>query len=239
MAHWHRKNVDIKMGTYLLIGGLLGAVIGVWLFSILKQLGQIDLAISLIYVIFLGTIGTFMAIESSKTIFKQSRGIISAPEKGRFLTWLHALPLPLRTHFPRSDLEISGVLPILVGVIAGIMVALMGIGGGFVTIPAMIYILRMPTSVVVGTSLYQIIFTTSLVTVLHATSTQSVDIVLAALLIVGGVIGAQFGTIIGLKLRAEKLRILLALMVLGVCIKLALGLFIEPDDLYSIVEIIK
>ncbi len=239
MAHWHRRNVDIKMGVYLLLGGLVGSVIGVWLFAILKNLGQIDLVISLIYVLFLGNIGSFMAVESIQTFFKQRKGIEIAPDSHVKFKWLHEKDLPMKTYFPRSELTISALLPMGVGVIAGIMVALMGIGGGFVTIPAMIYILGMPTSVVVGTSLFQIIFTTSLVTVLHATSTQSVDVVLAALLILGGVIGAQFGTVIGLKLKAEKLRILLAALVLGVCIKLAAGLFLEPDELYSIIEVVK
>ncbi len=239
-AHWHRKNVDIKMGLFMLIGGIVGSLLGIGLFSILQYFGQIDLAISLFYVVFLGAIGTIMAIESSKAILRQKYGKpqpVGSGQGGKVGIWLRSLNLPFKTYFPRSDITISAFLPIGVGILAGIMVAMMGIGGGFVMIPAMIYILGMPTNVVVGTSLFKIIFTTSLVTLLHATSTQSVDIVLAFLLIIGGVIGAQFGTILGLKLPAEKLRWLLAIMVLGVCINLGIGLFLEPENLYSVVGV--
>ncbi len=232
MAHWYRRNVDIKMGLFMLIGGVIGAALGVSLFTILEELGQIDLTISLIYVVFLGFVGSLMFVESLKTMVHQKRaGEVPLPpkERGRF-----GRRLPFKVYFPRSEMEISAILPILIGAVAGILVSLMGIGGGFVTIPAMIYLLGMPTSVVVGTSLFQIIFVTSMVTILHATNTQSVDIVLAFLLIIGGVIGAQMGTVIGSKLPAERLRIILAIIVLAVCAKLALGLFLEPDNLYSI-----
>lgn len=237
LAHWRRNNVDIKMGSYLLAGGLVGAGVGVLMFAWLEKLGQIDLTISLIYVLFLGFIGTLMAIESSRTVWRKKKGKLAAGSTGtesRFGVWLRGLNLPYKVAFPRSKLELSIFLPIGIGVVAGMMVALMGIGGGFVMIPAMIYLLGMPSSVVVGTSLYQIIFTTSLVTVLHAVTTQSVDMVLATLLILGGVLGAQVGTYLGLKLPAERLRILLAVMVLGVAIRLALGLFLQPEDLYTV-----
>ncbi len=234
LAHWHRRNVDIKMGLYLLFGGLFGASLGVWLFKILQQIGQVDLAISLIYVVFLGGIGTMMALESGQTILRKKRGqAVTAPGDSK-LAKLRELPLPFVTEFPRSELKISALLPIGVGVFAGMLVSLMGIGGGFIMIPAMIYILGMPTTVVVGTSLFQIIFTTSLVTVLHAINTQSVDMVLAILLILGGVIGAQLGTRVGISLPAERLRIFLACIVLAVCIRLAAGLFIEPETLFSV-----
>lgn len=233
MAHYYRNNVDILMGGFLLIGGLIGASFGVWLFAVLQALGQIDLAISLSYVLFLGFVGTLMGVESTRTIARKKRGLDIA-KNGQKMAWLRELPLPFKIYFPRSDLEISVILPITVGVFAGVMVSLMGIGGGFVMIPAMIYILGIPTSVVVGTSLFQIMFTTSLVTMLHAFNTQSVDILLAGLLIIGGVVGAQFGTVIGLKIPAEKLRGLLAFLVLSVCLKLGLGLFLEPETLYTV-----
>lgn len=243
MVHWYRKNVDIKMGVYLLIGGLCGAVIGVWLFSVLEAMGQIDLAISLFYVTFLGVVGSLMAIESTRTILHERRvekGLVheeaASMRRGRLASWLRSRNMPFKLYFPRSNLHLSALMPVTVGVFAGMLVSLMGIGGGFVMIPAMIYILGMPTNVVVGTSLFQIIFTTALVTILHAVNTQTVDVVLAFLLIIGGVIGAQFGTKIGAKMKAEKLRILLAILVLIVCVRLALGLFIQPDELYTITE---
>lgn len=235
LAHWRRNAVDIRMGLCMLAGGLIGSGLGVWMFTWLEELGQIDLAISLIYVLFLGLVGALMAVESSRTIWKQKHGHHSlSPQQWKFGVWLRALPLPFIIEFPKSGLKISLLLPVSIGIIAGMMVSLMGIGGGFVMIPAMIYLLGMPSGVVVGTSLFQIIFITSVVTVLHALSTQSVDVVLAALLIAGGVLGAQVGTVLGLKLPAERLRILLALLVLAVALRLALGLFIEPDNLYSV-----
>ena len=234
LAHWHRNNVDIKMGCYLLAGGLVGALLGVFIFTLLKNLGQIDLVISLIYVVFLGFIGTLMGIESVRTMLKHKKGEVE--EEAPKARWMDRLPYKI--HFPRSNLTVSAFLPVFIGVAAGMLVSLMGIGGGFVMIPAMIYILRMPTSVVIGTSLFQIIFITSLVTVLHAVNTQSVDMVLACLLIVGGVIGAQFGSRIGAKIRADKLRGLLALIVLAVCVRLAFGLFMEPESLYTVTRII-
>ena len=241
LAHLYRNNVDIKMGIFLMIGGVLGADIGVRIFTLLESLGQIDIAISVIYVVFLGFIGTLMAIESSKTIIRQKRssdGEVSSSHTGKFGSWIKNANLPMKVEFSKSELEISIFLPIIIGIFAGIMVSLMGIGGGFVMIPAMIYVLGMPTSVVVGTSLFQIVFITSIVTVMHSVNTQSVDIVLAFILIIGGVIGAQFGTVIGLKLPAEKLRGLLAIIVLAVCIKLGSGLFIEPDELFTIKSVI-
>lgn len=239
LAHLYRKNVDIKMGTFLLVGGAIGAWLGIVIFAWLQSLGQIDITISLIYVIFLGWIGSLMALESSRAILHEKRikqGKNSTlKHQGKLGKKIRALNLPLQTHFPRSELTISAILPVSIGLIAGMMVSLMGIGGGFVMIPAMIYLLGMPTSVVVGTSLFQIIFTTSFVTVLHAVNTQAVDIVLSFLLIIGGVIGAQLGTTMGLKLPAEKLRGILAILVLGVCTKLALELLIEPENLYTVV----
>lgn len=234
LAHWRRNNVDFKMGLMLLVGGLAGSSFGVWLFKLLKQLGQIDLAISLIYVTFLGGIGIMMAIESSRSLIAQKYGKQQEETGGRPKR-LDRLPFKMR--FPRSRLYISALLPLGIGVVAGALVSLMGVGGGFIMIPAMIYLLGMPTTVVVGTSLFQIIFITSNVTLLHAVNTHTVDIILALLLLTGSVIGAQFGTKIGSRLKAEQVRGLLALMVLAVALKLALGLFTRPEDLYTITEV--
>ncbi|HBM68306.1 MAG TPA: permease [Rhodobacteraceae bacterium] len=231
LAHLRRKTVDFKMGTVLMLGGLLGAAIGVVLFNYLKSLGQVDLLVKLCYVVFLGIIGGLMFFESLRAIRKTSRNL-APPKKSRQRGWVQKLPLKIR--FRTSGLYISIIPPLIVGVFVGILAAIMGVGGGFIMVPAMIYILGMPTKVVVGTSLYQIIFVTAFTTLLHATTNYTVDVALAVLLLVGGVIGAQIGTQIGTRLKAEQLRILLAIMVLMVCGKLALDLLMQPSELYSI-----
>ena len=231
LAHLRRKTVDFKMGTVLMLGGLLGAAIGVVLFNHLKNLGQVDLLVKLCYVVFLGIIGGLMFFESLRAIRRTSRNV-APPKKSRQRGWVQKLPLKMR--FRTSGLYISIIPPLIVGVFVGILAAIMGVGGGFIMVPAMIYILGMPTKVVVGTSLYQIIFVTAFTTLLHATTNYTVDVALAVLLLVGGVIGAQIGTQIGTRLKAEQLRILLAIMVLMVCGKLALDLLIQPSELYSI-----
>ena len=231
LAHLRRKTVDFKMGTVLMLGGLLGATIGVVLFNHLKSLGQVDLLVKLCYVVFLGIIGGLMFFESLRAIRRTSRNV-APPKKSRQRGWVQKLPLKMR--FRTSGLYISIIPPLIVGVFVGILAAIMGVGGGFIMVPAMIYILGMPTKVVVGTSLYQIIFVTAFTTLLHATTNYTVDVALAVLLLVGGVIGAQIGTQIGTRLKAEQLRILLAIMVLMVCGKLALDLLIQPSELYSI-----
>jgi uncharacterized membrane protein YfcA len=231
LAHWKRGNVDVKMGVLLLIGGIIGSTFGVWLFKLLRQLGQVDLFVSLAYVIFLGAIGGLMFVESVRSI-RQSRRPGGRRKKLHQHTWLHGLPFKMR--FRKSKLYISAILPLMVGFFVGILSAMMGVGGGFVMVPAMIYLLGMPTAVVVGTSLFQIIFVTANATILQASINQTVDIVLALLLLIGGVIGAQVGAIFGSRLPGEKLRVLLAMMVLGVCAWLLIGLVMEPDDLYSI-----
>ena len=230
LAHLRRRTVDLKMGTVLLIGGLIGAAFGVQLFNTLKAMGQVDLLVRLCYVVFLGIIGGLMFIESLNAI-RKTRGGRSAPKRKK-----HGLvhKLPMKMKFRTSGLYISVIPPVLVGVLVGILAAIMGVGGGFIMVPAMIYLLGMPTKVVVGTSLFQIIFVTGFTTLLHATTNFTVDIVLAVLLLVGGVIGAQFGTQIGAKLKAEQLRILLAILVLAVCGKLAFDLLVQPAELYSI-----
>jgi uncharacterized membrane protein YfcA len=229
LAHFRRRTVDLRMGVVLLIGGLVGAALGVMVFNYLRALGQVDLLVKLCYVVFLGIIGGLMFIESLNAIRKTRSG--AAPKRKKH-NWIHGLPFKMR--FRTSGLYISVIPPLLVGVCVGILAAIMGVGGGFIMVPAMIYLLGMPTKVVVGTSLFQIIFVTAFTTLLHATTNYTVDVMLAVLLLVGGVIGAQFGAIIGARLKAEQLRILLALMVLAVCFKLALDLLIQPTELFSI-----
>ncbi|MCP9480546.1 sulfite exporter TauE/SafE family protein [Shimia sp. CNT1-13L.2] len=230
LAHLKRRTVDLKMGCVLLVGGLAGAGLGVFIFNYLKSLGQVDLLVKLCYVIFLGIIGGLMFIESLNAI-RKSRGN-SAPPQRKKHNWIHGLPFKMR--FRVSGLYISVIPPLLVGLCVGILAAIMGVGGGFIMVPAMIYLLGMPTKVVVGTSLFQIIFVTAFTTLLHATTNYTVDMALAVLLLVGGVIGAQIGTRIGTRLKAEQLRILLAALVLAVCGKLAFDLLVMPNELYSL-----
>lgn len=231
LAHLKRKNVDFKMGGVLLIGGLIGAGLGVFIFNYLKSMGQVDLLVKLCYVVFLGIVGGLMFIESLGALRNANKSNVLIKKRPK-RTWIHVLPFKIR--FRVSGLYISAIPPVLVGILVGILAAIMGVGGGFIMVPAMIYLLGMPTRVVVGTSLFQIIFVTAFTTMLHATTNFTVDIVLAVLLLVGGVIGAQFGTMIGSKLKAEQLRILLAAMVLLVCGKLAFDLVIQPSELFSL-----
>ncbi|MGF1628119.1 MAG: sulfite exporter TauE/SafE family protein [Kiloniellaceae bacterium] len=231
LAHWRRGNVDFRMGLVLLIGGTLGSVFGVWLYGYLRGLGQLDLAISLCYVIFLGVVGGLMFLESSRALFRRRRQV-DFRRKLHQHYWLHGLPLKMR--FRKSKLYISALLPIMIGFLVGILAAIMGVSGGFIMVPAMIYLLGMPTSVVVGTSLFQIIFVTATVTFLQSAQNQTVDVILALILLTGGVIGAQIGTRAGTRLRGEQLRILLALMVLAVCGKLLFDLVVTPDDIFAI-----
>ncbi|ARE38744.1 membrane protein, putative [Rhodovulum sp. P5] len=230
LAHLRRKTVDLKMGTVLLVGGLFGAALGVLIFNQLRQMGQVDLLVKLCYVLFLGIIGSLMFVESLNAI-RQTRKGKSAPKR-RQRTWISALPFKMK--FRTSGLYISAIPPLLVGAAVGILAAIMGVGGGFIMVPAMIYLLGMPTKVVVGTSLFQIIFVTGFTTLLHATTNFTVDMGLAVLLLIGGVVGAQIGTRIGAKMKAEQLRILLAVLVLVVCAKLAFDLLLEPSELYSL-----
>ncbi|PWG17651.1 sulfite exporter TauE/SafE family protein [Salibaculum griseiflavum] len=232
LAHLRRKTVDLKMGTVLLVGGLIGAALGVVIFNYLKAMGQVDLLVRLSYVVFLGIVGGLMFIESLRALRKtRAAGGASVSERRKH-TWVHNLPFKMK--FRVSGLYISVIPPLLVGVFVGILSAIMGVGGGFIMVPAMIYLLGMPTKVVVGTSLFQIIFVTAFTTLLHATTNFTVDIVLAVLLLVGGVIGAQIGTRIGTRMKAEQLRILLAALVLVVCGKLALDLLLTPSEIYSL-----
>jgi uncharacterized membrane protein YfcA len=236
IAHFERGNVDVKMGLILLVGGLAGSGLGVWLFALLKALGQIDLVISISYVVMLVVIGILMLTEGLGTMLKRHRtgGTSTSRGPGRH-TWMHRLPFKVR--FRKSMLYISALLPLGIGFFVGVLSAIMGVGGGFAMVPAMIYLLGMPTRVVVGTSLFQVTFVTANVTVLQAVHTRTVDVVLAMLLLVGGVIGAQLGVRLGAKLAAEQLRILLALLVIGVGAKMTMDLVTTPEDLYSSVTV--
>jgi hypothetical protein len=229
LAHLRRRTVDFRMGSVLLAGGLTGAAAGVQVFAWMRAQGQVDLLVQLSYVLFLGVIGALMMIEGLNAIRKSRR---PGPPKRRKHGLVHALPLKVK--FRTSGLYISVIPPVLVGFFVGVLSAVMGVGGGFIMVPAMIYLLHMPTKVVIGTSLFQIIFVTAFTTLMHATTNYSVDLLLALLLILGGVIGAQVGTRIGVYLKAEQLRVLLAALVLLVCGKLALDLLLEPSELYSL-----
>lgn len=232
MAHFQKRGVDIRMGCVLLVGGLLGSAVGVQLYAVMREMGQIDLLISLCYVVFLGVIGLLMMIESIRAIHARQIGRpIPARRPGQH-NWIHGLPFKMR--FKVSHLYTSIIPPILIGFFVGVLAAIMGVGGGFIMVPAMIYLLRMPTNVVIGTSLFQIIFVSAAVTIMHAVKNQTVDVVLATILIIGGVVGAQIGARLGQKLRGEQLRALLALIVLGVGLKMLNDLLFMPTEIYSL-----
>jgi len=232
IAHWRRKNVDIKMGVFLLSGGVLGSTVGVNLFKILRGFGQIDVIIQFLFLFFLGLVGFSMLFESTRTTIKKYRTTSLIRTKLHQHSWIHGLPFKMRFH--RSKLYISAIPPIVIGFFVGVLSAMMGIGGGFIIIPAMVYILGMSTNVVVGTSLFQIIFVTANSTFFQSYLNQTVDIVLAALMIVGGVIGAQIGARLGTTFKSEYLRGVLAILVLGVCVKIFTDLTLTPSNLFSL-----
>ena len=234
LAQYKRNNVDLKLGTVLLSGGIAGSIIGVQMVKILRQMGQFDLFVSICYVLFLGVIGTLMMIESLGTIQKVRTGQPVASRRTGQHSWVHGLPFKMR--FTRSKLYTSALPPLAIGAFVGFLVAIMGVGGGFIMVPAMIYLLRVPTNVVVGTSLFQIVFVTATATILQAATNHSVDVVLAILLMIGGVVGAQFGAAAGAKLKGEQLRFLLAALVLLVCIRFAFDLVAEPKELYTLAK---
>ena len=231
LAHLKRRTVDFRMGLVLLAGGMAGSGAGIWVFGVLRRMGQVELLVQLSYVVFLGLIGAMMLQESLRAMHRAANPA-AAPRRAHQHFLVHRLPLKMK--FRVSGLYISIIPPLAVGAAVGFLAAIMGVGGGFIMVPAMIYLLGMPTKVVVGTSLFQIIFVTAFTTLMHAVTAYSVDIILAVMLILGGVIGAQVGTQIGLKLRAERLRLLLALLVLSVAVKIGLDLVLTPGELYSL-----
>nr|WP_210348908.1 sulfite exporter TauE/SafE family protein [Aurantimonas marina] len=232
LAHYKRGTIDLKLGGVLLVGGALGSVAGVALFTLLRRIGQLDLVVSLLYVIFLGGVGGLMLVESIQSMRRVSGGGSGEFRRSGKHNWVHGLPLKMR--FQRSKLYVS-VIPVLgLGFLIGILAAIMGVGGGFIMVPALIYLLRVPTNVVIGTSLFQIIFTAAVTTVLQAATNYTIDVVLAFLLMLGGVVGAQFGAEAGRRLRGDQLRALLALLVLAVGLRLGFELVITPTESYSI-----
>ncbi|MFC0410257.1 sulfite exporter TauE/SafE family protein [Roseomonas elaeocarpi] len=230
IAQWRRGNVDVRMGLVLLAGGLTGSTLGTQIFVLLRRLGQADLAISLFYIVVLGTVGLLMVRESVRAILRRRRG--AAPRRLHQHSWAHGLPFKVR--FRKSRLYMSVIPPFAVGAGIGLLSAIMGVGGGFMLVPAMIYTLGIPTSTTIGTSLFQVTFVTASVTLLQALQTGSVDIVLTLLLLVGGVVGAQFGASMGNRLRGEEMRALLGSLVLAVALSLLWELFRTPDSLYVI-----
>lgn len=232
MAYWRRGHVDFMVGSVMLAGGIFGSVVGIIFFQFIKYLGQIDLIISLLYIVLLGSIGMMMLFESAFSMFKK-KTVKSEFNRFKSPSLIHKLPYKMR--FPRSKLYISVLVPGGIGFVSGFLVSTMGVGGGFLLVPAMIYILGMPPLLVAGTSLFQIIFTSAFATIMHATVSNSVDILLAFFLILGGVIGAQIGVVASKKVTGARARIILALLVLGVCSQIAMQLFLLPSDLFVMV----
>jgi uncharacterized protein len=232
LVQWRRRNVDVKMGAVLLVGGLAGSMIGVEMVRLLRRQGLFDFFVAACYVTFLGVIGILMLIESTNTIRQVRAGRVVTVRRSGQHNWVHGLPFKMRFH--RSRLYISAIPPLVLGLFVGLLAAIMGVGGGFIMVPAMIYLLRMPTNVVVGTSLFQIVFLTAATTLLHASINQNVDVVLAVILMAGGVVGAQFGAVAGQRLKGEELRFLLATFILFVCARFAWQLIARPTEPYSI-----
>jgi uncharacterized membrane protein YfcA len=232
VSHWRKGHVDYKMGAVLLSGGLLGSIGGIHLFNALKDAGQSDLFIALSYVIFLGSVGGLMLWESFQSVRQRDGRDAATRRIAGAHNWIHRLPLKVRFH--KSRLYISAIPPVLLGLLIGILSVVMGVGGGFILVPAMIYLLRMPTSVVIGTSLFQVVFIGAFSTILHAVTNQSVDAILAGLLILGGVIGAQFGVRFGERVRGDWMRLSLAVLLLMICGRLGVNLVWPPDNLFSV-----
>ncbi|AUW59067.1 permease [Sphingobium sp. SCG-1] len=231
-THLARKTVDVQMGAVLVVGGIVGALIGAVLFRLLQQVGQIDTVIAILYVLMLGSIGSLMARESIQSLIALRKGASLPARKRRHHPLVAALPM--RWRFYRSGLYISPLAPLLLGVATGILTMLLGVGGGFIMVPAMLYLLGMTTQVVVGTSLFQILFVTMVTTMVHSLTTKAVDLVLALLLLIGSVVGAQVGTRISMAARPEYLRIILSAIVLAIAIRMALGLGWRPDEIFTV-----
>ncbi|GLT01540.1 UPF0721 transmembrane protein [Sphingobium jiangsuense] len=232
ISHLSRNTIDVRMGVVMVVGGTIGAVIGAGLFSLLQSIGQMDTVISLLYVLMLGSIGAMMAWESGQALIRMKTGARPPARKRRH----HPLvaSLPMRWRFYKSGLYISPLAPLLLGMVTGIMTMLLGVGGGFILVPAMLYLLGMTTQVVVGTSLFQVLFVTMAATLVHSLTTKAVDFVLALLLLIGSVTGAQIGTRISRRMQPEYLRVILAAIVLVVAIRMALGLGWRPDEIYTL-----
>ncbi|MBA4325852.1 MAG: permease [Rhodobacter sp.] len=236
LAQLRRKGVDFTMGGVLLAGGIVGSMLGVWIFGVMTRLGQIDLFVQLCYVIFLGLIGAMMFQESLRSLLRSRKPGGPPIRRSHVHSWAHGLPFKMK--FRASGLYISVIPPVLIGATVGVLSAVMGVGGGFILVPAMIYLLGMPTKVVIGTSLFQIIFVSGFTTVMHAVNSQTVDMMLALILILGGVVGAQIGTRVGVRLKAEQLRIMLSLLVMAVSIRIAVDLLVRPSELYSVAVVL-
>ena len=232
ISYWRRRAVDLALAVMLLAGGFIGTAAGVWLFTVLREIGQLDLAIALSYVILLTTVGGLMMAESVRAIMRERHGKPVELRRPGSHTWFHGLPFKLR--FKQSRIYVSAIPIWIIGFVIGFIGAVMGIGGGFLLVPMLIYFLRVPTSVVIGTSMVLTLVTMASATVLHAVTNHLVDAVLALILMVGGVIGAQFGARAGQNIRGERLRLLLGLLVLAVGLRFAVGLILKPDDLFSI-----
>ena len=231
IGYWQKGHVDFYIGTIMLSGGIVGSVFGIIIFGLMQYLGQIDLVISLLYIVLLGSVGGMMLFES---LFSLSRGKSKSVknEFNRFKSTSLISRLPYKIRFPRSKLYISAFVPAGIGFVSGFLVSTMGVGGGFLLVPAMIYILGMPAYLVAGTSLFQIIFTSAFATVMHAVTNNSVDILLALFLIMGGVLGARFGVMASKRVKGAWARVVLALIVLAVCTKMAVHLFLTPDNFF-------
>lgn len=230
LTHWKQRSVDFKMGGVMMAAGLFGTVAGVWLFSVLRRMGQAEFAVSAMYVVLLGSVGGIMLNESVRTW--RTRGKSGHGRRPGQHNWIHGLPLKMR--FRQSRLYISAIPPVALGFVVGILSAIMGVGGAFLMVPVMIYLLRMPTNVVIGTSMFQVLFVTAMATILHAVDNHTVDILLALVLIIGGVFGVQYGVQTGAKLRGEQLRFYMAVLVLIVAAGLLYGLIVRPADPYSL-----
>ncbi len=231
VAQWRRRAVDFKMAGIMLAGGIFGTVVGVQIFALLRKAGQAEIVVSAAYVILLGSVGGLMLNESLRAL-RSAKDAETTPVRHRHHNWIHGLPLKMR--FRQSRLYISVLPPIALGMIVGILSSILGVGGGFIIVPAMIYLLRMPTAVVMGTSLSQIVVVTASTTVLQSVSNFNVDILLALMLIIGGVIGAQYGVRIASRMPGEQLRFLLAALVLAVAARLLYGLIVTPGDIYAV-----